>query len=109
MKRPNKLTNTYHDEVNKKNIIRLRELQQTLPSFCSQYFRGIQEYTSSRTRVAYAYDIRVFFEYLHDSNPIFKKSQLRNIILKSSTKLQESILKNIWNTVPIIQKTVKNI
>ncbi len=82
MKRPNKLTNTYHDEVNKKNIIRLRELQQTLPSFCSQYFRGIQEYTSSRTRVAYAYDIRVFFEYLHDSNPIFKKIPIKEYHLE---------------------------
>ena len=73
MKRPNKLTNTYHDEVNKKNIIRLRELQQTLPSFCSQYFRGIQEYTSSRTRVAYSYYIRVFFYYIKESKTKFKK------------------------------------
>ena len=54
---------TYHDEVNKKNIVHLRELLDTLPPFCGQYFRGMQEYISSRTRVAYAYEKQVFFFY----------------------------------------------
>ncbi|MDR2889148.1 MAG: tyrosine-type recombinase/integrase [Lachnospiraceae bacterium] len=54
----------YHDEQNKLNTLKMREILDTLPSFCRQYFRGIQEYTSSRTRLAYAYDIRVFFEYI---------------------------------------------
>lgn len=82
LEKTNKLITTYHDEINKKTILRLRELLNTLPSFCSQYFRGIQEYTSSRTRVAYAYDIRIFFEYLHDSNPIFKKTPIREYRLE---------------------------
>lgn len=69
-------TGNYHDEQNKKNILHLREILATLPPFCAQYFRGIQEYTSSRTRIAYAYDIRVFFEFLHENNPIFKKTNI---------------------------------
>lgn len=68
---------TYHDELTKKNIVHLREILDTLPLFCGQYFRGMQDYISSRTRVAYAYDIRVFFEYLHDNNPIFKKTPIK--------------------------------
>lgn len=71
----------YHDELNKKNILHLREILDTLPSFCGQYFRGIQEYTSSRTRIAYAYDIRVFFEYMHESNPVFKKKKITDYTL----------------------------
>ena len=51
----------YHDEQNNINTMRMREVLDTLPPFCKQFFRGIQEYTSSRTRLAYAYDIRVFF------------------------------------------------
>ncbi|GFI22783.1 tyrosine recombinase XerS [Lachnospiraceae bacterium] len=81
MERTNKAT-TYHDEINKKNILHLRELLDTLPSFCGQYFRGMQEYTSSRTRIAYAYDIRVFFSYLHDNNPIFKKTPIKEYQLE---------------------------
>lgn len=68
----------YHDELNKKNITHLREILDTLPPFCGQYFRGIQEYTSSRTRVAYAYDIRVFFEYMHENNPVFKRMKIKD-------------------------------
>lgn len=66
----------YHEEQNKKNILLLREVLDTLPPFCAQYFRGIQEYTSSRTRIAYAYDIRVFFEYMHEKNPVFRKMKI---------------------------------
>ena len=64
----------YHDEQNKLNTQKMREVAATLPPFCKQFFRGIQEYTSSRTRLAYAYDIRVFFEFIHTNN-----SACRNI------------------------------
>lgn len=72
----------YHEELNKKNIVHLRELLDTLPPFCSQYFRAMQEYTSSRTRIAYAYDLRVFFEYMHENNPVFKKIRIKDYQLE---------------------------
>ena len=49
----------YHDEQNNMNTLKMREVLTNLPSFCKQFFRGIQDYTSSRTRLAYAYDIPV--------------------------------------------------
>lgn len=70
-------TTNYHEQQNKENIVHLREILATLPPFCGQYFRGMQEYIASRTRVAYAYDIRVFFEYLHDNNPIYDKKDIK--------------------------------
>jgi len=66
----------YHDEHTKLNIMKMRAVLDTLPPFCKQFFRGIEEYTSARTRLAYAYDIRVFFEYLHENNPILKKQEI---------------------------------
>lgn len=69
-------TTSYHEQKNIENIQHLREILATLPRFCNQYFIGTQEYISSRTRVAYAYDIRVFFEYLHDNNPIYRKKEI---------------------------------
>ncbi len=66
----------YHDEQNNLNTLRMREVAATLPSFCKQFFRGIQEYTSSRTRLAYAYDIRVFFEFLHSHNNACSKMEI---------------------------------
>ena len=63
-----KNNNNYHDQQNINNIQKMRAVLDTLPPFCRQFFRGITEYTSARTRLAYAYDIRTFFEYLHDRN-----------------------------------------
>ena len=66
----------YHDEQNAINTIHMRELLATLPGFCKNFFRGIQEYTSSRTRLAYAYDLRVFFEFLHEHNSVCRKMEI---------------------------------
>ncbi|MBE5892325.1 MAG: integrase [Lachnospiraceae bacterium] len=54
----------------------MRAVLDTLPSFCRTFFRGIEDYTSSRTRLAYAYDIRLFFEFLHEKNPICSKMEI---------------------------------
>lgn len=51
---------TYHEQVNIDNELKLRELQKKLPKFCSTFFRGIEPTTSSRTRIAYAYDLGIF-------------------------------------------------
>lgn len=69
-------TANYHDEQNKQNILKMREVLTTLPPFCKDFFRGITEYTSTRTRLAYAYDIRVFFEYLHENNSVCSKMEI---------------------------------
>lgn len=71
----------YHDQQNINNVQKMREVINTLPSFCKQFFRGISEYTSARTRLAYAYDIRVFFEYLHDNNSYCGRMDIREFPL----------------------------
>lgn len=67
----------YHDQVNIINANKLRGLLETLPSFCKTYFRGIESTTSSRTRIAYAYDLRIFFDFLKDQNPSLKDLPLK--------------------------------
>lgn len=69
----------YHDELNKKNVLKLRELQDTLPSFCKMYFRGMNDTISSRTKIAYAYDLKVFFEFLHKNNTYVSKFDIKDI------------------------------
>ena len=53
-------TPNYHDKQNIDNINKMRDVLETLPKFCKQFFRGIADTTSARTRLAYAYDIRLF-------------------------------------------------
>lgn len=64
---------SYHDQQDRINHERLRELIWKLPPFCKQFFRGIEPRTQSRTRLAYAYDLNVFFQFLLRENPSFHK------------------------------------
>ena len=72
----------YHEKINIENELKLREIIKSLPYFCKDFFIGIEPTTSSRTRIAYAYDLRVFFEYIHDNNPIYQKMELPNFPLE---------------------------
>ena len=63
---------TYHEQKDVENILRLREVLSTLPPFCRDYFRAIDTTTTTKTRISYAYDIRIFFKFLLDENPAFK-------------------------------------
>lgn len=69
----------YHDKKNADNMLKLRQLLTSLPSFCREFFLGIKDTTSTRTRIAYAYDLRVFFEYLHDNNSYCKQYKIYEI------------------------------
>lgn len=66
----------YHDQVNIDNAVKLREIVATLPSFCKDFFRGIETTTSSRTRIAYGYDLRIFFEFMHQYNTVLRKMEI---------------------------------
>lgn len=63
---------TYHEQTYIDNTLRLREVLKTLPPFAKDYFRAIEPTTSAKTRISYAYDIRVFFHFLMDNNPVYQ-------------------------------------
>ena len=71
--------NSYHENINKKNELHLRELLENLPSFCKQFFIAMESRTASRTRIAYAYDLGCFFDYLQQVNPIYKKISIQDM------------------------------
>ena len=58
-----------------KDIENIREMMKALPPFCTEFFRGIEPRTSTRTRIAYAYDLSVFFDFLKKENPVFAKME----------------------------------
>lgn len=70
---------TYHEQTDIQNTIKLREILKTMPAFCRDYFRAMEPTTSTRTRISYAYDIRVFFQFLLNENPLFKNKTMQDI------------------------------
>ena len=79
---------SYYEEKNIENIKKLRELEKELPPFVTTFFRGIEPHTASRTRIAYAIDLKVFFEFIRNSNPLYKEKSLRELDFDLINKLQ---------------------
>ncbi len=50
---------------------KLRDIQKLLPEFTNDFFRGISDTTQIKTRIAYAYDLRIFFYYLFNESNLF--------------------------------------
>ena len=71
----------YYEQKDIENIKKLREMMKELPPFCTEFFRGIEPRTSTRTRIAYAYDLSVFFDFLKKENPVFSKMELMDFTL----------------------------
>lgn len=82
----------YHEQKDRENIKKLRQIIRELPPFCTEYFRGIEPRTSSRTRIAYAYDLTVFFDFLTKENPVFERMGRREIRLEHMDEITVSDL-----------------
>lgn len=62
----------YSKELNYKLNTKLKAVSDSLPKFSKVYFRGISNNTSIKTRIAYAQDLKIFFEYLLEEHEDFK-------------------------------------
>ena len=58
------MDDNYFDTRNKDVTIKIRELRRELPPFCNEFFIGVESRTTPLTRLAYAYDLRIFFDYI---------------------------------------------
>ena len=94
------VSETYSQEVDEKNTLKMREILKELPSFCRQFFRGISENTGTRTRLAYAYDLRVFFEYMHENNCELAKMKIPDFPVSVLDQIQKVDLEEFldWTT-----------
>lgn len=73
---------TYHEHTDIENTLRLRQVLATLPSFCRDYFRAIDATTTTKTRISYAYDIRIFFQFLLETNPSLKEKSMTDLTVQ---------------------------
>ena len=79
---------TYHEQTQIDYTLRLRELLKTLPPFARDFFRAMEPISSIRTRMNYAYDIRVFYRFLMENNPIYSKYSIEQFTVKDLERLE---------------------
>ena len=72
------------NEITIRNTQKLRSVLDTLPRFCLDFFRGIEQRTSLLTRINYAYDLRLYFSFLDNDlgKPVAAAKELENISMR---------------------------
>ena len=84
--------NNYFKSRDEENILKIRELRKELPPFCNEYFIGIQAYTTPLTRLGYARDLKIFFQFLTDETPDFAGIEIKNFSLNDLDKVTSTHL-----------------
>lgn len=98
---------TYHEQKDVENILRLREVLTTLPTFCRDYFRAIDTTTTTKTRISYAYDIRIFFQFLLDENPAFKDYKMTDFTVDVLDQIKALDLEEYQEYLKVYQTGAK--
>lgn len=101
------MANSYSQQVNEENVILLRKIIAELPSYVKTFFRGIEPTTSSRTRIGYARDIKLFFEYLCSENPYFKNKKPIDISLDDLSSLEAEDIEEYLEYLKLYEKNGK--
>ncbi len=70
----------YYTKRNIADIDKIGELLDELPPFCADYFLGIEMRTSCQTRLKYAYDLRIFFDFIQKRK--FKNFEVTELTLE---------------------------
>ena len=87
----------YFIERNIKNSNQLKVMLISLPSFCDEYFRGIENKTTPLTRLGYANDLKIFFEFLIQEIDGFVGMKIKDITLEDLNKLNQTDLEIYLN------------
>ena len=98
---------TYQEQNNIENQKKLRELLQELPSFTLSFFSGIEPRTSSRTRLGYGDDLRIFFEFLQQYNPAIGKMNMRDIPMDTLDQIKALDIEEYLEYLKLYEKDGK--
>ncbi len=82
----------YNIELEIEFINRLKNILKDLPYICSDFFLSISQTTSIKTRLGYAYDLRLFFDFLCKNVKEFKD---KNIIDIEASDLEKVTYRDI--------------
>lgn len=78
-------TQTYGSAQYKEHMAQLKRMISELPLFCAEFFRGIENDTLIRTRIAYAGDLKNFFGFIIKERP--ETDDIRSLTLSDLDKV----------------------
>ncbi|MGL4791727.1 MAG: tyrosine-type recombinase/integrase, partial [Anaerotignaceae bacterium] len=97
---------SYYEEQKQKNTLHLRELIDELPAFVDDFFRGISQTTSVKTRIAYAYDLKIFFNYLFKNVRKFENKEMFTLLATDLAEVSTIDIEKFMEYVSYYEKEV---
>ncbi len=73
------MQSNYQKRTDEKRMEMIRQVAKELPRACGDFLRAISTTTSTLTRLAYAYDLRIFFTFLTTELPEYVQSDLHSL------------------------------
>lgn len=101
----------YFMERDEENILKIRELRLELPAFCTQFFMGIENQTMPLTRLGYARDLKIFFEFLVTNTQEFYGKNISDLTLDDLNKVTGTHLEMFLDYLTVYKigkKTFRN-
>lgn len=96
---------SYHEQYKIDADLKLREKINVLPRFASAFFRGIEPTTSVRTRIAYAYDLNIFFQYLKNETDLCQKKEISDLDISILDNVTPSIIQDYLDYLKVYSNT----
>ena len=98
---------TYHEQERQKSILKLRQLQKELPAFLIEYFRGIEYMNAPRTIIAYAIDLKNFFEFLKVNNSSLKDTDIHDFKIEILSNIRSFDIEEYLDYIKLYTKNGK--
>jgi len=68
---------SYREAVDAKRVLQIRGIARELPQACGDFLRAIAVTTGTLTRLAYAIDLKTFFQFLYTERVAFSMKEIR--------------------------------
>lgn len=83
---------SYREQIDAQRILQIRAIARELPPSCGDFLRGIAVTTGTFTRLAYAIDLRTFFQFLQTERYAFSQKPLYAMTDEDVAKVGQSDL-----------------
>lgn len=98
------MSNNYYLDRNRNNMRKLNEMLGELPPFCSVFFIGIQDTTTPLTRLNYAVDLKLFFNYLITYETQFYNRQIQSISIADIDEIDAQLIERFMAYISYYDK-----
>ncbi len=72
---------TYQERIYMEHTQKMRQVLETMPDFVRTYFRAIEPTTTAKTRISYAYDVRLFLQFLQTEIRTFQGKRMGDFLV----------------------------